>query len=93
MRSAHPVKSLRSFPSRSMTAPGISPTRAPKAARRRRHGGRFSLNIGGPRGREERYLIVACTAISDVPEAVGPCPVALMAKVSLPLYLAFAVYS
>jgi hypothetical protein len=23
-------------------------------------------------GREERYLIVACTVISDVPEAVGP---------------------
>jgi len=43
--------------------------------------------------RVERYLIVACTVITDVPEAVGPCPVALMAKVSLPLYLAFAVYS
>jgi hypothetical protein len=40
-----------------------------------------------------RYLIVACTVITDVPEAVGPCPVALTAKVSLPLYLAFAVYS
>jgi hypothetical protein len=24
------------------------------------------------RGREERYLIVACTVITDVPEAVGP---------------------
>jgi hypothetical protein len=23
-------------------------------------------------GREERYLIVACTVITDVPEAVGP---------------------
>jgi hypothetical protein len=44
-------------------------------------------------GREERYLIVAFTVITDVPEAVGPCPVALMAIVSLPLYLAFAVYS
>ncbi len=42
---------------------------------------------------EERYLIVACTVITDMPEAVGPCPVALMAKVSLPLYLAFALYS
>jgi hypothetical protein len=31
--------------------------------------------------------------ISDVPEAVGPRPVALMAKLSLPLYLAFALYS
>jgi hypothetical protein len=40
-----------------------------------------------------RYLIAACTVITDVPEAVGPCPVALTAKVSLPLYLAFAVYS
>jgi hypothetical protein len=39
------------------------------------------------------YLIVARTVITDVPEAVGPCPVALMAKVSLPLYLAFALYS
>ena len=43
--------------------------------------------------RVEHYLIVACTVITDVPEAVGPCPVALMAKVSLPLYLAFALYS
>src|SRR5258705_11104747 len=42
---------------------------------------------------EERYWIVACTVITDVPEAVGPLPVALMAKVSLPLYRAFAVYS
>jgi hypothetical protein len=32
----------------------------------------FSLNIGGLGGREERYLIVACTVITDVPEAVGP---------------------
>jgi hypothetical protein len=31
--------------------------------------------------------------ITDEPEAVGPCPVALMAKVSLPLYLALASYS
>ena len=42
---------------------------------------------------EERYLIVACTVITEVPEAVGPRPVALMAKLSLPLYLAFALYS
>jgi hypothetical protein len=42
---------------------------------------------------EESYWIVACTVITDVPEAVGPLPVALMAKVSLPLYRAFAVYS
>ena len=41
----------------------------------------------------ERYLIVACTVITEVPEAVGPCPVALMAKASLPLYLALALYS
>ena len=38
------------------------------------------------------YLIVAFTVMTDVPEAVGPLPVALMAKLSLPLYLAFAVY-
>jgi hypothetical protein len=44
-------------------------------------------------GREERYLIVACTVITDVPEAIGPWPVALMAKVSLPLYVGFALYS
>jgi len=44
-------------------------------------------------GRDEHYLIVACTVITDVPEEVGPCPVALMEKVSLPLYLAFALYS
>ena len=43
--------------------------------------------------RLKHYLIVAFTVITDVPEAVGPSPVALMAKVSLPLYLAFAVYS
>jgi hypothetical protein len=43
--------------------------------------------------RGERYLIVAFTVITDVPEAVGPWPVALMAKLSLPLYLAFALYS
>ena len=42
--------------------------------------------------REERYLIVTCTVITDVPEALGPLPVAVMAKASLPLYLAFAVY-
>jgi hypothetical protein len=41
----------------------------------------------------ERYLIDACTVITEVPEAVGPCPVALMAKASLPLYLALALYS
>ena len=55
-----------------------------------------SLNLDRKRctgGREERYLIVACTVITDVPEAVGPLPVALMAKLSLPLYRAFAVYS
>lgn len=39
------------------------------------------------------YLIVVCTAMTDVPEAFGPLPVALMAKVSLPLYLAFVLYS
>ena len=38
------------------------------------------------------YLIVAFTVMTDVPEAVGPLPVALMTKLSLPLYLAFAVY-
>src|SRR5262249_52751610 len=44
-------------------------------------------------GREDRYLIVTCTVITRLPEAIGPCPVALMANVSLPLYLAFALYS
>ncbi|MGY3121009.1 hypothetical protein ACVWXN_010513 [Bradyrhizobium sp. i1.4.4] len=39
------------------------------------------------------YLIVACTVMTDVPEAFGPLPVALMAKVSLPLYLALVLYS
>jgi hypothetical protein len=30
-------------------------------------------NARPPRnGREERYLIVACTVITDLPEAVGP---------------------
>jgi len=42
--------------------------------------------------REERYLIVTCTVIADVPEPFCPLPVAVMAKASLPLYLAFAVY-
>ncbi len=52
------------------------------------------LTMRPPRnGRKEHYLIVACTVITDVPEAAGPCPVALMEKVSLPLYLAFALYS
>jgi hypothetical protein len=40
----------------------------------------------------ERYLIVTSMAITDVPEVFGPVPVAVMAKLSLPLYLAFAVY-
>jgi hypothetical protein len=31
--------------------------------------------------------------MTDVPEALGPWPVALMENVSLPLYLAFALYS
>jgi len=39
------------------------------------------------------YLIVACTVSTDVPEAVDPCPVALTAKVSLPLNPAFDLYS
>ena len=39
------------------------------------------------------YLIVACTVMTDVPEGLGPLPVALMAKVSFPLYLAFVLYS
>jgi len=39
------------------------------------------------------YLMVACTVMTDVPEAFGPLPVALMAKVSFPLYLAFVLYS
>jgi len=39
------------------------------------------------------YLIVGCTVMTDVPEAFGPLPVALMARVSLPLYLAFVLYS
>src|SRR5262249_38501774 len=38
-------------------------------------------------GREEHYLIVACTGITDVAEEVGPRPVALMVNVTLPLYL------
>ncbi|WP_407148541.1 hypothetical protein [Bradyrhizobium sp. ORS 86] len=38
-------------------------------------------------------MIVARTVMIDVPEAVGPWPVALMANVSLPLYLAFGLYS
>jgi hypothetical protein len=40
----------------------------------------------------ECYLIVTCMVITDVPEAFFPLPVAVIAKVSLPLYLAFAVY-
>jgi hypothetical protein len=40
----------------------------------------------------ERYLIVTCMVITDVPEAFFPLPVAVIAKVSPPLYLAFAVY-
>ncbi|WJR76911.1 sulfatase-like hydrolase/transferase [Bradyrhizobium sp. NP1] len=55
--------------------------------------GNSGLRIKAFNGHEKRYLIVACTVITDVPEAVGPCPTALMAKVSLPLYLAFALYS
>jgi len=42
--------------------------------------------------RADRYLIVTCIVITDVPEAFCPLPVAVMAKASLPLYLAFAVY-
>jgi hypothetical protein len=42
---------------------------------------------------EEHYLIVTCTVMTDEPEVVGPCPVALMANVSPPLYLVFAWYS
>ena len=38
-------------------------------------------------------MTVARTVISDVPDDVDPTPVALMAKLSLPLYLAFALYS
>ena len=49
--------------------------------------------ICGRAGDGDPYLIVARTVITDAPEAVGPLPVALMAKVSSPLYLAFALYS
>jgi len=39
------------------------------------------------------YLIVAWTVITEVPDAFGPLPVALIAKVSVPLYLALVLYS
>jgi len=61
-----------------------------KAVSGRRYRRRWRIR---PSAMEDRYLIVACTVIIDVPEVVGPCPVALIAKVSLPLYLAFALYS
>jgi hypothetical protein len=53
----------------------------------------LNSNLPGRMDREERYLIVACTVITDVPEPAGPLPAALIAKVSLPLYRALAVYS
>ena len=53
---------------------------------------RTTANKADCNEREERYLIVTCIVITDVPEALGPLPVAVMAKASLPLYLAFAVY-
>jgi hypothetical protein len=40
-----------------------------------------------------RYLMVAFIVMIDVPELVGPVPVARTEKVSGPLYPAFAVYS
>jgi len=54
------------------------------------------LSLSSPRGtlwranrpkadRNERYLIVTSMAMTDVPEAFGPVPVAVMAKASLPL--------
>lgn len=53
---------------------------------------RATANKADCNEREERYLIVTCTVIADVPEPFCPLPVAVMAKASLPLYLAFAVY-
>src|SRR5882757_2154007 len=46
-----------------------------------------------PRQVKAHYLIVARTVMTEVPDAFGPWPVALMAKLSLPLYLAFGWYS
>jgi len=51
-----------------------------------------AANKAGCNEHEERYLIVTCMVITDVPEPFCPLPVAVMAKASLPLYLAFAVY-
>jgi hypothetical protein len=44
-------------------------------------------------GLDEHYLTVTCTVMTDEPELVGPCPVALITSVSAPVYLAFALYS
>jgi hypothetical protein len=44
-------------------------------------------------GPEDHYLTVTCTVMTDEPEVVGPCPVALITNVSAPIYLAFALYS
>lgn len=80
-------------------------TRSALHAERRRHGRYVGMGVAAswrdsPTGPSaamyddlERYLIVACTVITEVPEAVGPCPVAVMAKASLPLNRAFALYS
>jgi hypothetical protein len=44
-------------------------------------------------GLDEHYVTVTCTVMTDEPELVGPCPVALITNVSAPVYLAFALYS
>jgi hypothetical protein len=57
------------------------------------HGARLGPPPANTADRNERYLIVTSMVMTDVPEAFGPVPLAVMAKLSLPLYLAFAVYS
>jgi hypothetical protein len=66
--------------------------RAPFRFNRNGKGSSTFWKASGCRKRDERYLIVTCIVITDVPEAFCPLPVAVMAKASLPLYLAFAVY-
>jgi hypothetical protein len=55
---------------------------------------RFHSTTGVPQMiKIQCYLTVAFIVIIDVPELVGPVPVAWTTKVSGPLYPAFAVYS
>jgi hypothetical protein len=92
-KSRSPAKVARDPQRRSWGVNGRRPSNAQRALPKKAFRRFFRPPTNGRNRPEEHYLIVTCTVMTDEPEVVGPCPVALMANVSPPLYLVFALYS